>query len=278
MRSALAAVALLTLTACKPPARPQAPVAPAAPPLPVLTADVAQTAAPLVLEAIEAVAEVLPPAPPVVAPAEPLVDPWEEVATPFIVRWEVTSPATYDRRYRGVLWPGGASGPTIGIGFDLGYYTRTEINRAWAAHPQVARLESAAGVVGNAARDRVRAGEWRGVQTPFNLAENVFGASTLPSYGNTARRVMRPEVFDDLAPRAQAAWVSTVYNRGGGLTGDSRREMRTIAKECAPKRDYSCMAAQYRAMCRVWQNKPAIRAGLCRRYEATASLVEFGND
>jgi len=272
MRWRLLLPVVLPLAGCKPPERAVEAVAVDPPPLPVLTADAAQSVTPVVLEAVDAVSEFLPPPPPPEAAPEPA---WVGVAVPYIIRWEVTSPAVYSRRYAGVVWPGGASGPTWGVGWDGGMATRAEIKLAWSIHPQVDRLESAAGVTGKAARDRVRAGEWRGVLTPYPMAEDVFRLSSLPTYGNAARRVMGPAVFDALAPVAQATWVGTVYNRGGSLTGDSRREMQVIVRQCAPQRDYRCMADQYRAMCRVWRGRD-VEAGLCARYAEAARMVESG--
>ena len=67
--------------------------------------------------------------------------------------------------------------------------------------------------------------------TPHPMAEDVFRSSSLPTYGNAARRVMGPAVFDALAPRwRKPRGVGTVYNRGGSLTGDSRREMQVIVR------------------------------------------------
>ena len=266
--------AALALGACSGPPAPPAPAAPTfdrptLPPLEAAVERVQARALPVVLHAVETVSSALP-APP---PAVPETAPWVAEATECLVRWEVGSPARYEARYRGVIWPGGASGPTIGIGSDLGFHTRPEINRVWSIHPQVSRLETAAGVTGQEAKVRVRAGEWHGVLTPFPMAESVFKVWSLPEYGQRARRAMGGEVFDRLKPSAQAAWVCTVYNRGAGLAGDSRREMQAIAKSCAPARDYACMAAEYRSMCRLWRGRD-VGAGLCARYENMALLVE----
>ena len=44
-------------------------------------------------------------------------------AVAHIVRWEITSPAYYDKRLRWPIWPGGASGVTWCIGYDGGHQT-----------------------------------------------------------------------------------------------------------------------------------------------------------
>jgi hypothetical protein len=45
-------------------------------------------------------------------------------AIDLIVFYEVNDEPTYTRRYTAPTWPGGASGVTIGIGYDIGYVTK----------------------------------------------------------------------------------------------------------------------------------------------------------
>ena len=82
---------------------------------------------------------------------EPLPEPVASIdpaVVALVVRWEVGSPAQYVRKYQGVICPGGASGPTVGIGFDLGHNTQAAIRAAWASSPHVDALASGSGVVG----------------------------------------------------------------------------------------------------------------------------------
>lgn len=182
----------------------------------------------------------------------------QRLATALIVRWEVTSPAAYARKYQGVIWPGGASGPTWGIGYDGGHQTPWRIHDDWAAHPSVRHLESTSGVVGHEAQRRIA--EWVEVRTPFALAERVFTDSTLPSYTAAARRALGP-AFDDLDEGDHAALVSLGYNRGWSTTGPRRSEIRVIRDQCVPARDSECVARQLESMCRLWPDTP----GLCNR-------------
>ncbi len=71
---------------------------------------------------------------------------------------------------------------------------------------------------------------------------------------------------------AQGALTATVYNRGAGMAGDRRREMRELRDTCVPAHDLVCMAAQFRSMVRLWHGT-AIEAGMRARYEATAQLA-----
>ena len=78
--------------------------------------------------------------------------------------------------------------------------------------------------------------------------------------------------FDELRPNAQAALVSLVFNRGASMIGDGRREMRAIRDRGVPARDYDGIAAEFRAMTRVWQGTE-IYNGMRRRRYAEADLV-----
>ena len=79
MRWRLLLPVVLLLAGCKPPERAVEAVAANQPPLPVLTADTAQSVTPVVLEAVEAVSEFLPPPPPSEVAPEPA---WVGVAVP----------------------------------------------------------------------------------------------------------------------------------------------------------------------------------------------------
>lgn len=200
------------------------------------------------------------------AGAQDLVSP---AARELIIRWEVTSQARYERLYRRPIWPGGASGVTIGIGYDLGHQPAVVIRQDWVDHPQVAWLPQAAGVRGAGAQGLARA--MAPVETPWALAERVFSEATIVTYYRRARRAFPG--FERLHPDVQGALVSLVYNRGTAMNGDSRREMAVIRDRCVPAADGACIAAQLRAMCRIWRGTPNER-GLCARREDEARLVE----
>jgi hypothetical protein len=241
----------------------QPPASDVSAPVAHLRATIAQVVVPAVANAREVVAEVAP------APAPVLLFEHDALAARLIIRWEVSSAAAYTRNYQGVIWPGGASGPTWGIGADGGQMTRSEIRNDWQAHPQVGRLETTAGIAGTEARDRVRDGTWRDVRTPYPLAEQVFIDVALPIYTAAARRALGPG-FDQLDTGSRAALKSLGYNRGWSFTGDRRAEMRVIRDRCVPAADSQCIARELRSMCRLWPDQ----AGLCnrRRDEAAVAL------
>lgn len=219
---------------------------------------------PAVVEARGALQDALP-AP---APSHESATACDRLATEIIVKWEVGSAARYTARYQGVIWPGGASGPTWAVGYDGGMQTRGDIGRDWQTHPQVDALLPTSGVTGTEARDRVRAGEWREVRTPYPLAEHVFVEVSLPAYSDAARRALGDGI-DALPAGACAALRDLGYNRGWAMLGARNREKREIRDTCLPAGDTECIAAQLRAMKRLWPDTP----GLQNRREDEARLA-----
>lgn len=205
-------------------------------------------------------------------PPEPRFSTWAgaPAAAALIVRWEVTSPKAYARKYEGVTCPGGASGPTIGIGYDLGHQMRADIARDWAAHPAVDQLVEGSGVVGEGACTAYRAAH-RDIRVPYALAAAVFEGATLPAYHAAARRALHAGWLQ-LPPNAQAANVSMGYNRGWSMSGERNREKRAIRDTCAPAGDAPCNADQLRAMCRLWIGTPNGK-GLCARRNDEARVA-----
>lgn len=216
-------------------------------------------------QAITAAESVLPATPP-----PPPVTECRREAARLVVRWEVTSRSYFERFLQFPIWPQGASGITWGIGNDGGHQTARVIRKDWHAHPHVERLATTAGIIGTAARDALP--RYLDIRTGFDYSMQVFTERTLVEYERRARRAFGPR-FDQLRPRACAGLVSLVYNRGASMEGDSRREMKAIRDRCMPTLDYACIAAQIRAMERLWRGTPVHR-GLSARREDEARLIE----
>lgn len=206
---------------------------------------------------------------PLLPPRAGVTDRLAALATQIIVRWEVGSEARYTKKYQGVIWPGGASGPTWGIGYDGGHQSANGILRDWQAHPSKAALATTAGITGITAQQAI--GRWRGISTPYAYAIQVFSDRSLPAYHLQARRALGPH-FDALPEPAQAALDSTGYNRGWRMTGTRNREKRVIRDVCLPRRDTACIAEQLKSMCRLWEGAPNYD-GLCGRRKDEARLA-----
>jgi GH24 family phage-related lysozyme (muramidase) len=167
-------------------------------------------------------------------------------------------------------WPGGASGITIGVGYDLGFVTAEQFEQDWNPYlsgDEINRLKDVIGVSGDSARQR--AGEFRDIRIQRPDAEAVFKERTLPLYSQRTEDAF-PGV-DQLPPPAQGALVSLVFNRGTAMDGDRRREMRAI-RDAVAEGNLKEIAKQLRDMKRLWEGKGL--DGLLRRRDAEADLVE----
>jgi GH24 family phage-related lysozyme (muramidase) len=169
-------------------------------------------------------------------------------------------------------WPGESSGITIGAGYDLGFCSAEQFEEDWSpflSGDEIERLKGVIGVAGDAARRR--AGEFRDIRIKAADAEEVFKERTLPKYSEQTEGAF-PGV-DQLPPKVQGALVSLVFNRGAGMDGDRRREMRAI-RDAVTEGNLQEIANQLREMKRLWPNT----LGLRRRRDAEADFVESAID
>jgi len=186
----------------------------------------------------------------------------------LIVGFETGGQADYTQWPR-PEWPGGASGVTVGIGYDCGWNDARVILSDWMRLDRNAlRLAETSGIRGTPARPRAAA--LRDIVVDWEIAMGVFDRVTVTRFWQLARRTYPG--FDDLRPNAQAALVSLTFNRGSDMLGDRRYEMRMI-RECAARADYAGMAYWNRRSARVWRGTD-IYAGMARRREAEARLME----
>lgn len=167
-------------------------------------------------------------------------------------------------------WPGGESGVTIGYGYDLGHRTMMEFARDWQDKLTPDAMQRLARVIGKRADTaRIASLALKDIRITKEASAEVLKANTIPWAIAETRRVF-PGV--ELLPEdAAGALVSLVFNRGGSVSGDRRREMRAIQKAVLT-RDLKEIAAQLRSMKRLWVGKGL--DGLLRRREDEALLVE----
>lgn len=187
----------------------------------------------------------------------------------LIVEFETGGKGYYQKCLAKPSWPGGASGVTVGIGYDVGYNTAAQVKADWKALPESHRnaLASAAGVKGVAAKSRASALKW--IVVPWETAETVFVSNTMPRFGS-----MTSTAFQGITNKhghVQGSLLSIVFNRGSSMAGDSRREMRAIRSYVAAG-NVRAVPGQIRSMKRLWVGKGL--DGLLRRREAEARLVE----
>jgi GH24 family phage-related lysozyme (muramidase) len=132
---------------------------------------------------------------------------------------------------------------------------------------EIERLKTAIGVSGEAAHQR--ASEFSDIKVKRDDAVEVFKNRTLPLYSERTENAF-PGV-DQLPANAQGALVSLVFNRGAGMDGDRRKEMRAV-RDAVAAGDLQEIANQIRAMKRLWD--PNKMGGLLKRRDAEADLVE----
>lgn len=181
--------------------------------------------------------------------------------------------AYYNKFLRRPTWPGGASGVTIAIGYDLGYNTKKSFTNDWQeiiSENDFVRLSKTLGVTGIRARDLCKG--LKDITIEWEDGLEVFNKLTVPKFYNLAAKAFPG--FEELHPECRSALVSIVFNRGNALTskkGNSRIEMKKIS-ELTPLKAYKEIAQQVRAMKRLWIGKGL--DGLLARREAEAKLIE----
>jgi hypothetical protein len=176
----------------------------------------------------------------------------------LILQFEIGSRARYERLYAFPTWPGGESGVTIGIGYDLGFTSRTQIEADWSPFLEQHERAALAAVQGakGAVADQLARG-LRNINIPLSAAEPVFYASTLPRFARITRDAF-PGV-EKLPLDAQGALLSLVFNRGASCTGERRSEMRAIRDELSGGGSLSRIADQLEAMQRLWPDARGLR-------------------
>ena len=130
----------------------------------------------------------------------------------LIVEFEISSEAYYNRRLKRPYWPGGASGITIGIGYDLGYCSAAQCRRDWGGQisdANLAVLETVCRLKAGEARSAVGGAALRAVSVPSpTTRENA----SMPTRASKSCRRMRRRPCSrwcSIAVREKAA-------RGGG--------------------------------------------------------------
>lgn len=198
-------------------------------------------------------------------------------AIDLIVAEEVTSKLYYDKVLRHPEWPGGGSGVTIGIGYDVGagVANKEELWQDWKGHipdEMIKVLETCIGVTGDAASILLHKVKDR-IEVPWEAAMAVFLNVDVPKWYAACKKYL-PN-FEDLHPDCKGALVSLAYNRGASFTGEGNRyiEMNNI-RRYMEKRLFSLIPSEFRKMKRLWVNKGL--DGLLRRRDREADLFARG--
>lgn len=191
-----------------------------------------------------------------------------------LVALEDGDQAYYDRTESHWDWPGGASGPTAGVGYDCGYVTTEECRTDWTgivSDATVAAMVRGVGLTGDAAHQWVQ---------QHRAEITVTWAQALQEF--TEREVPKWELrmssalpnWKLLSPDSAGALLSLGYNRGtAGFTSTLPR-----FREMAMIRDYmqrglwAYIPHEITNMIRLWPNMPSLR----RRRVIEAQLFAEG--
>ena len=178
--------------------------------------------------------------------------------------------AYYNKSLKRPCYPGGESGVTIGIGYDLGYNTALQFAEDWQGSLDIKSFNRLLQHIGKkSANAKAAIPSVKDIEISWDAAEIVFKKNTLPRFINETKKAF-PGV-EKLHPDAFGALVSLVFNRGGSTTGSSRLEMLNIKKAIISDRNdiYNYIAAQIIDMKRLWVNK-GLDGLLVRRNEESA--------
>jgi len=188
----------------------------------------------------------------------------------FIIQHEAGGRAYYDKVLQKPTWPGGESGITIGLGYDLGYNSEKQFNLDWGktlTEANIKTLKTVLGLKGEKAKISLK-GELLNIRIPYNIAYDVFVKCSVPRFYKLALSIY-PEMVN-LNEDTQGALVSMIFNRGASLNGDSRKEMRSIV-EFVKNKDYEGIAEEVEKSKRLWEHKGL--DGLVIRREAEADMI-----
>jgi len=192
----------------------------------------------------------------------------------LILDYEVGGgPSYYNKALKHPCYPGGESGVTIGIGYDLGYNTAAQFEADWKAildQTSYNRLVPHLGKKSSNAKAAIPS--VKDIEISWDAAEIVFKKNTLPRFINETKKAF-PGV-ERLHTDAFGALVSLVFNRGGSTSGSSRVEMLNIKNAIINKRTdiYNYISQQVIDMKRLWVGKGL--DGLLTRRNDEAKLIK----
>lgn len=177
----------------------------------------------------------------------------------------------YNKVYQKPEWPGGASGITIALGYDLGYATPAKVHADFDGKVPISVISAMMHVVGLTGSHAHNAlAQARQVITiPWSVALEVFLKRDMPMWIDTVRHTL-PNT-DKLGPTCLGVLVSLAYNRGASFNraGDRYREMRAIKSDMTTQH-FADIPNQFRSMARLWTG------GVHARRLREAALFEKG--
>lgn len=188
-----------------------------------------------------------------------------ETAVNFIIRFEgLDQPG---------IWPGDASGVSIGCGYDLGYEAHFEDDwRGLLSDDVMKRLRPTLGLKGSAAHHAALS--LRDIRIPKDAARSVLENVTIPREEATTMKVFPGS--ETLPADAFGGLVSLIYNRGPLVDKSPRRKemlaLFQLFRKGAPF-DLAAIAAQVEAQKRLWPHVGDSDGDLWTRRITEAKLI-----
>lgn len=176
----------------------------------------------------------------------------------LIEKEEVGSKERYVKSYQRPVWPKYQSGPTVGIGYDLGQTDAKTIRADWKGLVSDEMLEVMASCSGHKGEEGKRkTAEVRNkILIPWDLALKVHKEKVIPRWEARLLRVM-PNARE-LHGDSFGSLMSISFNRGMGvwtLSGDRYKEGRAIRSLVAQGK-HAGVPAQIESMARLWSGPP----------------------
>lgn len=203
-------------------------------------------------------------------------------AIDMIIGFEVSGQIHYERALTHPVRPGGDSGITIGIGYDLGYKLTEWFREDWAGllkDDTFDRLANACGAKGLVAARMLP--DFADITVDWIPAHQQFVSTSLPRWIGQTLAVLPKSA--GLSDESLGALVSLVMNRGASFNGrgDAYLEMNAI-RDCLADGRVAAIPEEFRKMVRLWK-EPAVSAvdavklrGLVSRRNVEASLFQAG--
>lgn len=193
----------------------------------------------------------------------------------LILYYETGGKEYYNKYLQSPSYPGGASGVTIGVGYDIGYNTLKQFESDWKRYLDPAHFERLKSFLGQkGVKVQAAIPGLKDIKIKWDSAKAVFQKSTLPRF--IERTLTAFPGADALDPNIFGALVSVVFNRGGSMRGKTRREMvnirHAISEGILSESELKIyISDQIRHMKRLWVGKGL--DGLLLRRDAEADLV-----
>ena len=188
----------------------------------------------------------------------------------FIANEEVGGRDFYEKHASMPIWPGGASGITIGVGYDL-RFSADIFEADWGPRLSTATLRKLRPWLGEHG-SKAGADKLKAIRIPWTTSWQVFIGRSLPQFvGHTSRAY---PTLPTLPGMCRAVLVSLVFNRGPGMEdspgSDRRAEMRAI-RDLLRAGKPEKVPEQLLSMRRLWPRARGLRE---RRAREAAKWIE----